>query len=234
MTYETTSQAYLAALSGLLASPDYLVGPRGQPCREWLDAALTVERPASGPIVTESEGRNAKMANYLAAETELYLSGELRASVWAERASRFWTKLADGRGLIHSNYGWLALYNRSTRDGLTQWEWAKQSLRSDPDSRQAFVRFSLPEHQYVGNKDQVCTMHMIFHLRGGGLRGTVVMRSCDVVKGLAYDMPWFVLLLEKMAGELGVPVGTYTHFCHSLHLYERDVETAREMLGRTT
>jgi thymidylate synthase len=43
-------------------------------------------------------------------------------------------------------------------------------------------------------------------------------------------MPWFCELQEQMAEELGVLPGTYTHFAHSLHLYESDLEVARRML----
>ena len=89
-----------------------------------------------------------------------------------------------------------------------------------------------PEHKREGNADQVCTLHVNFAVREGRLHATAVMRSNDVVKGLAFDMPWFVSQLPRMAGEVSWPVGTYTHMAHSMHLYERDVPVAEEMLGR--
>lgn len=231
-TFSTTSEAYLTTLQTVLDEPDFVCRPRGLPCRELMNWLFKVERPVSSPIVTASERRNAQIAKYQAAETRLYLAGELSAEVWAAEASKFWAKIANDDGTINSNYGWLALYNRSLPDGLTPWEWAKRSLTEDPDSRQGYVRFSLPSHQRFGTKDQVCTMHLMFILRNERLHATTVMRSNDVVRGLVYDMLWFCLLLERMAGELGVGVGTYSHLAHSLHLYERDIGVAREMLGR--
>lgn len=231
-SYLTPSEAYLATLATLLDHPEYLVAPRGLGCREVLDYAFSVAEPVCGPLRTLSAARDVTMAAYLAAEERLYDSGELRASVWAEEASRFWARIANQDGTINSNYGYLVHMNRSLPGGRTPWEWARDSIMADRDTRQAYVRFALPEHQRAGNVDQVCTLHMNFVVRGGSLHATAVMRSNDVVRGLAYDMPWFISRLYKMAGEVGVPVGTYRHVAHSMHLYERDVPVAKEMLGR--
>jgi len=121
----------------------------------------------------------------------------------------------------------------------TPWEWAARCLVEDRDSRQAIVRFSLPEHQWKGNKDQTCTMHGIFMIRDNKLHLTIVMRSNDLVKGLVYDLPWFCSLIQTMRKTLydveenGVQVepGTYTHIAHSLHIYHDDVAKVKKMLG---
>lgn len=231
MNYATPSEAYLATLRRLLTDPQCRVDPRRSPTSECLDYSFTVETPDDGPVVTASVTRNETMARYLAVEKSLYLSGELSADVWAERASGFWRGLANPDGTVNSNYGWLVFRDRSLPSGLTPWEWARKSLERDPSSRQAYVRFAQQRHLWRGNRDQVCTMHMMFMFRENRLHATVVMRSNDVVKGLAYDMPWFCHLLERMADELGWSVGTYTHFVHSMHLYDRDVALAKEMLG---
>lgn len=233
VTYQTTSAAYLGTLATLLDHPRYVVAPRGLTCREVVDYRFQVLDPRTGPVETLSPSRNGTMAAYLAAEERLYASGELRASVWAEEASRFWGKIANADGTINSNYGYLVHMRRSLPGDRTPWEWARDSILADPDTRQAYVRFALPEHQREGNADQVCTLHVNFVVREGRLHATAVMRSNDVVKGLAYDMPYFVSLLHRMAGEVGRPVGTYTHMAHSMHLYERDVPVAEEMLGRS-
>ena len=232
-SFLTTSEAYLAALAALLDRPDWTVGPRGMATRELMNWQLVVERPTSSLVVTASAARNATIARYCETERGLYLAGERSAEVWAERASKFWLGLANPDGTVNSNYGELMMVRRDMPGGLTAWEWARESLVADPDTRQAFVRVSRPEHQWRGNRDQVCTMHLHFMLRGGRLHATAVMRSCDAVKGLAYDAPWFCWCLEVMATSLAVPVGTYAHLAHSLHLYERDVALAERMLGRS-
>ncbi len=232
-SYRTTSEAYLATLEALLDRPQHRPSPRGEPTSEVLDHLFLVAEPSEGPVVTLDRERNLVLARYLAAEKDLYERGETSAAVWAEEASRFWAKIANDDGTVNSNYGYLLWRNRSLPGGRTPWEWARDSLAADPDSRQAFARVSLPEHQRDGVRDQPCTMHLYFRVRDGRLGMTAVMRSNDAVRGLPYDMPWFCHCLSRMAGELGRPVGTYSHMAHSMHLYDRDRRTAELMLGRT-
>jgi len=230
-SFRTTSEAYLAAVATLLDDPDFETGPRGLKTAELMNWQFAVEQPTSEPIVTADVERNKVIAKYLRVEKRLYKSGERRASVWAAEASKFWGKIANDDGTINSNYGWLIFKNPSL-GGQTPWEWARRSLVMDRDTRQAYMRIALPEHQRFGVKDQVCTLHLMFMFRDGKLHETAVMRSNDAVKGLVYDMPWFCGLLEEMAEELGEQVGTYTHLAHSLHLYESDRQTAERMVGR--
>lgn len=236
-SYQTTSEAYLAVLATLLDRPDFVCSPRGMPISELLNYQFVVEHPSSESIVTRDPRRNLAMAGYLDVETTLYLSGQRRAEVWAKKASQFWAELANPDGTINSNYGWLAMTDQSLPNNKTPWEWAAESLTADRDSRQAYVKFAKRDHLWVGNRDQVCTLHMMFLIRGDRLHGTTVMRSNDAVRGLAYDMPWFCRLLTMMSDELDsrrvyAPVGTYTHLAHSLHLYKRDEAKALKMLGR--
>ncbi len=117
----------------------------------------------------------------------------------------------------------------------TPWDWAKNCLMQDKDTRQAILRFSLPSHQWFGNKDQVCTMHGHFRIRDDRLNLTIVMRSNDAVRGLVYDMPWFCSLIFRMRADLLIHYpelkdGTYTHFAHSMHIYERDEHRVKAML----
>ena len=49
------------------------------------------------------------------------------------------------------------------------------------------------------------------------------MRSNDIWFGLPYDIFQFTSLQILLSMELGVGIGTYTHICGSLHLYERDL-----------
>jgi thymidylate synthase len=211
------------------------VSPRGQLTLEACNFVGIVNEPSPDPIKTLDEARNFKIERYTKAEFELYAKGETRASEFA-KAAPFWREIANLDGTVNSCYGHLIWYNKSCRNHLTPWEWAKRSLEDDRESRQAFVRFSQPYHQYFSNKDQVCTMHGNFLIRDGYLNLTMVMRSNDVVKGLVYDMPWFCHVHARMHGELlatypDLKLGQYTHFVHSLHVYERDFPLIQSMLG---
>ena len=174
------------------------------------------------------------------------------------KASKFWLKLANPDGTVNSAYGYLIWGNHShgnafeqhyervsSGDGVilspstkmrTPWGWAKESLIADKDTRQAILRFSLPSHQWVGNKDQVCTLHGNFLIRNDELHLSIVMRSNDLVLGLVYDLPWFCSLIDKMLVELlphypHLTKGHYTHTVHSLHIYDKNEDMVKKMLG---
>lgn len=208
------------------------------------DYSFQIDNPVAEPIVTADQERNKVIAAYFEKEKELYNSCTNKVMDF-EKASKFWAKLANPDGTVNSAYGHLLWYKKSQGNKqfgggfVTPWEWAKQSLIHDKDSRQAIAHFSLPEHHWDGNKDQVCTLHAAFTIRNDKLRLSVVMRSNDVVKGLAYDLPWFVSLLDRMIDDLkptypNLTKGWYRHLAHSMHIYERDVETVRRMLGQTS
>jgi thymidylate synthase len=79
-------------------------------------------------------------------------------------------------------------------------------------------------------------MHGLFLIRKNRLNLSIVMRSNDLVKGLVYDLPFFVSLMEQMVNELAstypdLEVGQYRHLSHSMHLYESDIDKVRAMLG---
>jgi len=243
-TYDSVSAAYLGTLEDVLLNPTYKTAPRGLPIREKVDYMFHVLNPTSNPIVTEDQERNLVIADYTAKEVELYNSCSNRVEDFA-KASKFWEKIANSDGTINSAYGYLIWMNKSCGreagfayygENVTPWEWAKQSLIKDKDSRQAFMRFSLPEHQYISNKDQTCTMHANFLIREDKLNLTVVMRSNDLWLGLTYDLPWFCSLIDRMVDELKLTYptltkGTYTHLAHSAHIYERDLAKIEKALG---
>lgn len=255
-TFPDIHTAYLGVLQDIYFNYDVKSAPRGLPCREKLDYSFRITNPQNEPIVTKDLDRNKVIVDYTNKETVLYDSCSNKVEDF-EKASKFWGKLANPDGTVNSAYGYLIWKNKShghpafedavkngDTGGLgimstykrTPWEWAKHSLIEDKDTRQAILRFSLPQHQWFGNKDQTCTMHGNFLIRDDKLHLSVVMRSNDLVLGLVYDLPWFVSLMDKMVEELkphypNLTKGQYTHTVHSLHIYERNEEMVKRMLG---
>lgn len=253
--YNTTSEAYLGTLEDVYFNPDVKSAPRGQPVREKLDYSFRVMEPDSNPIITKDPERNRVITDYTAKEVELYNSCSNSTEDFG-KASKFWLSLGNPDGTVNSAYGNLIwkrkscgnLFEKPSKEGgaesfdrgnimRTPWEWCKRSLINDKDTRQAILRFSLPEHQWIGNKDQVCTLHGNFLIRNDQLHFSVVMRSNDLTLGLVYDLPWFCSLMDKMIKELSstypnLTKGFYTHTVHSLHIYERDEQKILKMLGK--
>jgi thymidylate synthase len=240
-TYNTIHEAYLGTLLDIYTNPDYKTAPRGLPILEKVDYSFKVLNPTSEPIKTLDLERNKVIEEYTAKEVALYDSGTNRVVDFA-KASKFWEKIANPDGTINSAYGFLIWKNYSCTSqfsnvAMTPWEWAKESLLADKDTRQAILRFNLPEHCWGGNKDFVCTLTGNFLIRDDKLSLTVVMRSNDIVKGLGYDLPWFCSLMDKMLLELkgkypSLQKGSYTHMAHSMHMYLKDEDVVKKMMGR--
>lgn len=252
--HRSSHDAYLHALRSVWYEPEFTSAPRGMKVREVLDYSFTITEPTSESIKTLDEERNQVIADYTAKETQLYDSCSNRVEDF-EKASKFWKQLANPDGTVNSAYGYLIWKNKSAgnpvfehgmpHDGVfttdsplyrTPWEWAKQSLIKDKDTRQAILRFSLPEHCWLGVKDFTCTMYGNFLIRDDKLYFSVFMRSNDLMKGLVYDLPWFISLMDKMIQELrptypNLTKGTYTHCANSMHIYEKDGPAIIKMLG---
>jgi thymidylate synthase len=233
-------EAYREVLREVWHNSDYNTAPRGLPIREKVDYSFLIMYPTSEPIKTLDLERNKVIEEYTKKEVALYDSGSNKVEDFA-KASKFWEKLANPDGTINSAYGFLIWKNYSCTSifddvARTPWEWARDSLIADKDTRQAIMRFSLPEHQFMSNKDQTCTMHGNWLIRNNRLNLTITMRSQDMVKGAVYDWPWFISLMDKMLVELKdkyptLERGHYTHFVHSMHCYEKDSETILKMIG---
>lgn len=264
-SYENIHEAYLGTLADIYDNPDHICAPRGQTIREKLYYGFQITNPRGEAIRTMDDDRNRIIIDYTKKECDLYNSGTNAAADFGE-ASKFWLKLQNPDGTVNSAYGHLikfkkshgnpmyelheqmkglnnsaavsAFLSQSAKDAMrTPWEWCVDSLRSDKDTRQAILRFSLPEHFYKGNKDMVCTLSGNFHIRDNKLLFRVQMRSNDLTLGLVYDLPWFISLMQEMVNELkdiypDLEVGTYTHMVDSLHIYDRDEERILKMLGR--
>ena len=260
---EDVHQAYRLALKDVWFNPEFKAAPRGLPVREILNYSFTVQNPVNEPIRTLDEERNKVIADYTAKETDLYDSCTNRVEDFA-KASKFWNQLANPDGTINSAYGYLIWNNKSHGNHMfemstagedvpafggspnfikkkdacyrTPWEWCVESLKEDKDTRQAMLRFSLPEHFWKGNKDFTCTTHGLFLIRNDKLYLTITMRSNDLMKGLVYDLPWFVSLMDRIVEELKptypeLTKGEYTHIAHSMHIYEKDESAILKMLG---
>jgi len=123
----------------------------------------------------------------------------------------------------------------SENDDAMKYEWAYKSLVKDKDSRQAVMHFNLPEHQHPNNKDFVCTMYGIFHIRDNKLNFAVYMRSNDAILGTPTDIAFFTVLQQQMLNHLRVnypdlELGTYTHTMDSYHIYERHFDLVSDMI----
>ncbi len=158
---------------------------------------------------------------YLCAETCWYFGGSTSLE-FISKYSKFWLKLQP----IHSYYGAL-IFKEENIFGNTQYFWAINSLIKDKNSRQAIMHFNNSSHQFFENKDFVCTMYLQLFIRNNKLILISNMRSQDLIKGMTYDIPFFILVQKEAFKVLKywypeLILGELYHNVGSLHVYESD------------
>lgn len=118
----------------------------------------------------------------------------------------------------------------NTRSGLNQIDNVIKLLKTESGTRRAAVTIYRAEDSARQSRDIPCTMGLVFSIRSGGLHTTTLMRSNNAIRVLPYDLFLFSLLSELIASAVGVPFSGYHHFAVSMHIYEKDLPLATELL----
>jgi len=176
------------------------------------NVGFTMEYPKNISIANKERNFNEA---YAAAEWQWYLSGDPSLNKLKEiygKVPPIWEKMQDSDGNVRSNYGW-----QWNRNG--QLDYAIHTLRSNASTRQAAISiYDAKEHDTYKN-DTPCTYAVQFTILDNRLNMSVYMRSNDLWYGFCNDQYCFSMLQQLVARELNLPVGTYYHHAHNLHLY---------------
>lgn len=210
-------------------------------CRDILEKGHLVETK------TGSRGRSLELNNYqftiddidtdfislkTAKSSLVYIVGEY---LWyhssrndldfISKFSKFWTNISDDGVTSNSAYGYIL----QEKYGFDQIETIINLLEEDPTSRRAVLNINVPNIDVATTKDELCTIALIYFIRDNKLHSTTIMRSNDILFGLRNDLPYFIRLQKYIADSLGVECGSYTHFATSIHLYEKDMQIAKDV-----
>ena len=162
---------------------------------------------------------------YAEAEWQWYLSGDNNIEKLGDiygKVPEIWKRMADKYGNVNSNYGW-----QWKRD--TQLDNVIAMLKTNPRTRQAAIsiydakEINRGYYQY----DTPCTYAIQFTILNGILNMCITMRSNDLWYGFCNDQYFFSKLQSLVAHELDIPIGTYYHFAHNLHLYNNIIESKK-------
>jgi thymidylate synthase len=198
--------------------------------KEFLGVAFNIMYPEKCIITNPIRKLNTE---YIKKEIEWYESGDRDITEISKHAS-MWKKIADNDNKVNSNYGY-HFYHKKTQNGMTQFEWIIDKLRSDHRTRQAIVNINGIEHKYP-TKDFPCTTSFQFFIKDKKLHMIVHMRSNDLIFGLCNDLPAFVSFFKKVLDKLNsykefdLKMGDYTHMVNSLHVYKRHYEMINKLV----
>lgn len=184
---------------------------------EFINAITVITDPTRNIVQSDIRKLNLR---YMIGEMLWYLSANNNLSE-IQKYTHAWDRMSADGLTVNSNYG----HKIHKFYGFDQWEFVKETLKNDPNSRQAVIHIKDPG---VHSKDTPCTVCLQFFVRDNKLYLTTYMRSNDVWMGLPYDIFTFTCYQIRMAMELGYDLGCYTHIAGSLHLYERNSKLEKE------
>lgn len=146
-----------------------------------------------------------------------------------------------------NNVDYVPWYRPFSRDGETSYSMYGQfinpkidrivnKLRARPITRQCvFTIYNMDINVWDDDVTDVpCTLMGIFDISGTSnykaLNLTIMMRSNDLYLGTPYNMMMFSYLQQVVANELGLALGSYTHFVNNLHIYYSNISQLEESL----
>lgn len=232
MRYRDIQSAFAGELCGLLlaghiaepihdpASPASEFGSKPRPSIELFGTSFQIEDPTSTIVWTSSRAFNLDYGVGLLLWTLAGSDDPEWIQFYRAKKARQ-KKAAFGHRLF--NYG----------GNVDQVKLAIERLGRDGGTRRAFMPiFSVDDGQ--NSVDEIpCAAGFQLFLRSGALHGVTFMRAQNALLSLPMDLFIFMSLLNVIADQMRVAVGSYAHLCSTFHVFEEDREELRsiKMLG---
>jgi len=210
-TFETANEAYEYYHNEIITNGIDFAGTKAL-----FNIGFTITNPSDKIITNKERNWNRE---YAAAEWAWYLSGDPNISKLGElygKVPPIWERMADESGNVNSNYG----YQWKRMDQLDN---IVKLLSDNPETRQAAITIYDAKEIWKYKNDTPCTYAVQFTIVQGGLYMAVYMRSNDLWYGFCNDQYQFASLQELVAERLDLPVGSYYHHAHNLHLYNNKI-----------
>ena len=138
---------------------------------------------------------------------------------------RYRLEMLDGIMDFNVGHGWDYTYH----DRMTSWyaggevidqvEFVVDELNRNKTTRRAVIDVR-NNAEDVYSSDPACLQHIEYFARGSRLDCCVTFRSNDAVRAAYMNAFALIKLQERIAGKLGLKVGTYSHRANSFHAYE--------------
>lgn len=121
----------------------------------------------------------------------------------------------------------------STDDQKPQFERIIEQIIKRKNTKQAYLVISEGiDYRYRGEQFESppCTIGLHFFVRNEKLNLTVHMRSNDAYLGLPHDLFCFTMLQEVVSCRTKIPLGYYTHYATSMHVYVEHINRIKQYL----
>lgn len=99
-------------------------------------------------------------------------------------------------------------------------------IREDPDSRQLYISiWDMSDINKMGGVSRIpCSLGYLIQVREGALNLTYLQRSADFATHFVNDVFFAVKLQEYIAEKTQVPIGRFSHWLGSFHVFRKDIK----------
>jgi len=216
---------YKNAISKVLDNGESITA-RGLKFKELTFQHLVLTNPRARIVTNQRRKLNLR---FMAAEFIWIMSG----SPWLDMISFYnqnYAQFSDDGISLHGAYGPRLRHWNIYHGDVDQLDNCLQRLKNDIYTRQAVMVILDPSIDFTEKtKDVPCNNYLQFLYRGDKLHLMCYVRSNDLNWGFPYDVYHWTMLQEMYASILGVEVGDYHHIVGSLHIYDKDISTLREV-----
>lgn len=178
------------------------------------------------PIVT------LRKTNFRAAVDELLWIWQKKSNNVNELNSHIWDSWADNNGSIGKAYGYqLGVKHNYPEGEFDQVDKVIYDLKNNPQSRRIITNIYV--HQDLSEMNLYpCAYSMTFNVSGDTLNGILNQRSQDMLVANNWNVVQYAILLHMLAQVSGLKVGELVHVIADAHIYDRHIETAKEVIAK--
>lgn len=191
----TLPKAYHAALMALHEHGEHVPCPDYNTTQKELTMTMCVEYPLQEPMISR-----------------LFIGGFYELEQYRQ-------EILDGILDFEVEKGnWAYTYHQRIAEQIP---FVVEDLRRNAFSRRAVIDIR-DWQKDAHSEDPACLQHIQYFIRDNKLHCKVLFRSNDACKATFMNAFALIMLQKRIADELGVEVGTYTHRANSFHCYEKD------------
>ncbi|MFD8965095.1 thymidylate synthase [Streptomyces sp. NPDC059568] len=226
--FRSVEGAYLDLLRLASRNHEHHIAARGNDAQEVIGVGFRLPDPRQRLPYLVTRRANPV---FQFAEALWYLAGRRDLEMIGYYAPSMRSSSPDGVHLGGSAYGY-TLFNPADGDTVSPFDRVLELLRTETDSKRGYLPvFSAAELAVSDNPDMACLAGLHLLVRGGRLHMVCNMRANDLDCGLLSDVFSFTMIQEYAAVQLGLELGTYTHFIGSAHVNDRNAERVKKVLA---
>jgi thymidylate synthase len=226
-TFRSVEGAYLALLRLAAGQFEHRIAARGNEAREVIGVGFRLPDPRQRlPYLAQRKVNPV----FQFAEALWYLAGRRDLEMIGYYAPSMRSSSSDGVHLGGSAYGH-TMFTPADGDLMSPFDRVLELLRTENDSKRGYLpAFSASELAVGDNPDVACLAGLHLLPRGGQLHMVCNMRANDLDCGLLSDVFSFTMIQEYAAVQLGLELGTYTHFIGSAHVNDHNTDRVKRVL----